>query len=93
LRGALAKVLARRGELGEAERLARDAVRLAEAADWLSLHADALVDLATVLRLAGRADAAVEAVRAAVGLYRRKGNQTSAAHARATLADRAPGGW
>jgi tetratricopeptide (TPR) repeat protein len=93
LRGALAKVLAGRGELGEAERLAGDAVRLAGATDWLSLHADALVDLATVLRLAGRPEAAVAAVRAAVGLYDRKGNRTSAARARAALADRAPGGW
>ena len=91
-RGALAKVLARRGELGEAERLARDAVRLAEATDWLSLHADALVDLATVLGQAGRFHDALPVIRAALGLYRRKGNRASAARAQATLAAWARGG-
>lgn len=90
--GALAKVLARRGELGEAERLARDAVRLAEATDWLSLHGDALVDLATVLGQAGRFDDARPVIRAALGLYHRKGDRASAARARATLAARARGG-
>jgi class 3 adenylate cyclase/tetratricopeptide (TPR) repeat protein len=91
-RGALAKVLARRGELREAERLASEAVRLAEATDWLSLHADALVDLATVLGQAGRFDDARPAIRAALRLYRSKGNRASAARARSTLAASAQGG-
>jgi tetratricopeptide (TPR) repeat protein len=85
LRGALAKILARRGEFEEAERLGRDAVRRAEATDWLNLHADALADLATVLDLAGQTQQAVPVIREAVGHYRRKGNRTSAARARKTL--------
>jgi ATP/maltotriose-dependent transcriptional regulator MalT len=85
LRGALAKIFARRGEFEEAERLGRDAVRRAEATDWLNLHADALADLATVLDLAGQTRQAVLVIREAIGHYRRKGNRTSAARARKTL--------
>src|SRR5262249_10811555 len=48
------KLLARRGELEEGERLAREAVALAVETDMLNLHADALLDLAGGLTLAGR---------------------------------------
>ena len=48
------KVLARRGELQEGERLAREAVARAEETDMLNAHADALIDLAEVLALAGQ---------------------------------------
>jgi len=66
------KVLARRGELEEGERLAREAVALAQETDMLNAHADALLDLAEVLALAGQ-DARAELERA-LGLYERKGN-------------------
>jgi ATP/maltotriose-dependent transcriptional regulator MalT len=61
------KVLARRGELEEGERLAREAVALAEETDMLNAHADALIDLARVLALAGQ-DAPSELERA-LALY------------------------
>jgi predicted ATPase/class 3 adenylate cyclase len=84
-RGTQAKVLARRGELGEAERLAREGVALIEQTDHLDGHGDALLDLADVLRLAGRDDEAVPVVEAALELYERKGNVVSAVRARELL--------
>ena len=53
-RATRALVLARRGELGPAEALAGEAVAFAADSDFLESHADALVDLAEVRRLAGR---------------------------------------
>ena len=50
-----AKVLARRREHPEAERLAREAVALIEPTDWLVTRATALDALAEVLELAGQA--------------------------------------
>jgi DNA-binding SARP family transcriptional activator len=47
-RGPRAKVLAARGERGEAERLAREAVELAGRTDFLNLRGDALANLAEV---------------------------------------------
>jgi tetratricopeptide (TPR) repeat protein len=77
------KVLARRGELGEGERLAREAVTLGEETDMLNAHADALIDLAQVLVLAGQ-DAQAELDRA-LGLYERKGNLVMAGRTRSKL--------
>jgi hypothetical protein len=78
-------VLARRGELEEGERLVREAVALAEETDMLNTHADALIDLAEVLALAGQ-DARVELDRA-LALYERKGNLVVAERARSRLAE------
>jgi len=84
-RGVRSKALANRGEIEQAERLAREAVALAEETDGLNLHGDALLDLAEVLRTAGRpAEEAVAAERA-LALYERKGNLPSMARARAVL--------
>ena len=58
-RSARAKIRARRGELAEAEALAREAVALAERTDLLNTHGDTLADLGEVLALAGRPDEAV----------------------------------
>jgi DNA-binding SARP family transcriptional activator/tetratricopeptide (TPR) repeat protein len=80
-----AKVLAHRGELGAAEELAREALAFAEESDFLNTHADALMDFAVVLRLAGRPDDAASAVEEAIHLYEQKGNVVSAARARAEL--------
>src|SRR3954468_8908599 len=82
-RTARAKILARRGELGRAEALAREAVAFAEPTDLLVTRADALADLAEVLALAGRRDESLAALRDAAGLYERKGDVTSLARARA----------
>ena len=84
-RGPRAKVLAERGEAEEAERLAREAVALAERTDFLSMHADALVDLAEVLRLLGRSDEAMPALRVAQKLYKQKGNMAAATRAAALV--------
>jgi hypothetical protein len=69
------KVLARRGELQEGERLVREAVALAEETDMLNSHADALIDLAEVLALAGQ-DPRAELDRA-LALYERKGSDAA----------------
>jgi class 3 adenylate cyclase/tetratricopeptide (TPR) repeat protein len=84
-RTARAKVLAAQGAVEEAERLAREAVGLAERTDHLEEHADALMTLAEVLRRAGRADEATPALRDALGLYRQKGNTVLARRAQQAL--------
>ena len=82
-----AKLLARRGEFDRAEALARETVDLAARDDNLNMHGHALMDLAEVLRLAGRTRDSKECVEAALALYDRKGNTVSAAAARAFLDD------
>jgi len=85
-RGVRAKLLARRGRLGEAEELARAAVALVAATDQLNRQGDALLDLAEVLRLAGDDPGADAAVRDALDRYARKGNVVSAEQARSLVA-------
>jgi class 3 adenylate cyclase/tetratricopeptide (TPR) repeat protein len=85
-RGTRAMLLARRGALEEAEALAREALALARRSDWLSLRAGAHMDLAEVLRHAGRSAEAADAADQARGLYERKQNLAGAAKARALLA-------
>jgi predicted ATPase len=82
-----AKVLARRGELDEAERLAREAVAVGEDTDWLDGQGDAYADLAEVLTLAGNPDEAGAALEEALARYKRKGNVVLAERARARLAE------
>jgi hypothetical protein len=78
-------VLARRGELEKGERLAREAVTLAEETDMLNAHAGALIDLSEVLTLAGlNAQAELEQ---ALALYERKGNLVMAERTRSRLAE------
>ena len=81
-RSARAKVAARRGNLEEAEALAREAVGIGEATDLLNTQGDALSDLAEVLALAGRREEALTALEEAAGRYERKGNLTSFDRAR-----------
>jgi tetratricopeptide (TPR) repeat protein len=76
-RGVRAMLLAAEGRLDEAEERAREAVRLAEQMEFPTLHADALRDLAAVLEQAGRPEEADEAARAALDLYRLKGDVVS----------------
>ena len=85
LREGRAKALSRRGEHGEAERMAREAVAVAGATEWQLRHADALVTLAGVLDEAGRGTEAAEALRSAIDLYDRKGATLPADQARARL--------
>jgi tetratricopeptide (TPR) repeat protein len=72
-----AKVLARRGELDEAEALAGEAVALASGTDCPEWRADAHMDLAEVLLVAGRPEEAISHVHKAFDLYARKGNIVS----------------
>jgi DNA-binding SARP family transcriptional activator/class 3 adenylate cyclase/tetratricopeptide (TPR) repeat protein len=85
-RAARAKVLARFGQLAAADRLAREAVRLAHDTDFLDMRASALLALADVLRVAGQPHDAKPLVAEAVRLYVQKGNRSAAAKARALLA-------
>ena len=82
LRRSRASLLARQGDLEEAERLAREATELAARTDSLNDHANALTGLAEVLELAGRRDQAADAVEEALALYERKGNLVMAERTR-----------
>ena len=85
-----AKLLVRQGNHERAEALAREAVRLGEPTDLLNTRADALFDLAEVLRLGGRPEEAVTALGQAARLYEQKGNLPGLARARAFAADLSP---
>jgi class 3 adenylate cyclase/tetratricopeptide (TPR) repeat protein len=77
-----AKLLARRGDVEEAERLAREATALAARTDYLDDRAQAVADLAEVLRLAGRPKESAAAVAEAIRLYEEKGNVVAAGRLR-----------
>jgi class 3 adenylate cyclase len=82
-RGAAARSLALQGRGAEAERLAAEAVGLAEPTDMLTMRGDALLDQAAVAAAAGRPEDAARAALAALDLYRAKGNRAGAALAEA----------
>ena len=84
-RSVRARVLARRGELEQAEALARDAVSLAEQTDFLNHRADVLLDFTHILHQAGRLEEARARGTAALHLYQQKGNSVAAARAGAIL--------
>jgi tetratricopeptide (TPR) repeat protein len=86
-RSVRAKVLARRGELDEAERVGREAVAIASATDDLELRAQALADLGEVLRLADRSQESRAMVEEAIRLYDEKGHVVAAGQLRALLAE------
>ena len=86
-RGTRAKVLARRGDYEEAEKLAREAVEYAEASDFLHSHANALTDLGEVLALANRPEESASAIEAAIRLHEAKGNALAVANTRTLLID------
>jgi predicted ATPase/class 3 adenylate cyclase len=85
-RGVRARVLARRAQLEEAEALAREAVALAEATDFINHRADALLDLSQVLELSGSGEA-VAVTLEALRLYELKGNEVAAAATRRRLGE------
>ena len=79
--GLSARILADRGRYAEAVDLASSAVALAAHTDLLSQHADALLDLAHAVAVAGRAAEAQVAATQALDLYQRKGNLPGAREA------------
>jgi DNA-binding SARP family transcriptional activator len=81
------KLLARRGEVAEAQRLLGDAIRLSDTTDALSHQAQARLDLARVLAIAGQPTEASARAKAAIELFERKGNLAAAERARALLAE------
>jgi hypothetical protein len=84
-RGARAKVFARLGRAEEAETLAREAVSIIEGTDHVLYHADALTDLAEVLRLQHRMTEAGTAAAKAQRMYERKGNVVAARQVQSLL--------
>jgi ATP/maltotriose-dependent transcriptional regulator MalT len=68
-----AKILARRGEMEEAERLARDVVKLVSDTDDVLDRSHALLGLAEVILLAGRLEEAIPLMKESLSLYETKG--------------------
>jgi class 3 adenylate cyclase/tetratricopeptide (TPR) repeat protein len=90
-RQARARVLARRGEQADAERLAREAVEIGRRTDMLAWRGEGLLDLAEVLRLGGDGAGAAEAAREALELFEQKAVVPLVERARAFIAA-LPGG-
>ena len=84
-RSVVAKVLARQGNLDDAEARAREAVELAARTDLVLRHANALLALADVLQVKDRQADAADCAHEALELYTQKGNVVSAAQARSYL--------
>jgi tetratricopeptide (TPR) repeat protein len=82
-----AKILARRGEHAEAERLAREAVAIGEKTGILDPKADMYADVAEVFLLTGKPDEAAAALAQAHECYERKGNVVSAQRVQGRLAE------
>jgi class 3 adenylate cyclase len=82
-----ARLLAEDGRSEEADRLAREAIALAETTDALTDRGETLLEHAHVLRLGGRTVEAGERAEAALALFEQKGNEASARLARSVLAD------
>ena len=82
-----AKVLARKGESAEAERLVRRVIDLLEPTDTVTGKAEALLALAEVLELTGRLGEAATAAHEAAGLYAAKGADAGVRVAEARAAE------
>jgi tetratricopeptide (TPR) repeat protein len=80
-----AKLLARDGRSDDAIALAKGAVDLAAGTSNIDQHADALVDLDAVLRLAGQENETGPPLREALSLYEQKGDLVLAERLRALL--------
>jgi class 3 adenylate cyclase/tetratricopeptide (TPR) repeat protein len=86
-RAARAKVLAAAGQFAEAERLAREAADMSSKTDALETRADSLLDLAEVLRIAGRSAETTSIIEEALALYERKQHFVGVERARGLLAE------
>jgi tetratricopeptide (TPR) repeat protein len=86
-RGVLARIHADRGQLQQAEEVARTAVAYAFETDIPKVRGDALSALGAVLIAAGRSAEGAQAFEDALVLYEHKGDLTDIAAARARLDD------
>jgi Flp pilus assembly protein TadD len=86
-RATTAKLLAHRGSVEEAERLAREAVDVGDRTDYLDDRGRLWMRLGEVLRTAGKNEEAAGALGRALELWERKGNVVSAERARRELPD------
>ncbi|MGH3039882.1 MAG: adenylate/guanylate cyclase domain-containing protein, partial [Gaiellaceae bacterium] len=80
--------IASRGQLAEAEAVARDALQAVEQTDDLNRQARVLLDLADIVRRAGPEAEAASFEERALALFERKGNLVSAEKARSALVGR-----
>jgi tetratricopeptide (TPR) repeat protein len=87
LKAARARLLARAGALAEAESIAREAVREAEAVEYRDLVPSAHLALGEVLRLAGRLDEAAAEWGAMIDFVEARGNRLYAGRLRRELAE------
>jgi tetratricopeptide (TPR) repeat protein len=85
------RVLARRGELTEAETLVRSAVERADESDDMVLQGEAAMALGDVLQLAGKRDEAMAAFDRAADIWDRKGYVVMSERARRASAEIARG--
>jgi len=81
-----APILARAGKTAESRSLALAALERARGTQMPGLHGLALVELATVLQLAGQVEEACAAVSEAIGVYEAKGDVVSTARSKELLA-------
>jgi DNA-binding SARP family transcriptional activator/tetratricopeptide (TPR) repeat protein len=88
--GLHARILADRGHYREADELARSAAALAAQTDFLSDHADTLLELSHVLAASGEFSEAHSVAAQALGLYQRKGNLPGARESARYLTQSAP---
>jgi tetratricopeptide (TPR) repeat protein len=86
LRSVRAKSLARRGRVGEAEALAREAIAFVDPTDFLFMQAFARASLGEVLLLAGPGNGAAAELEAAARIAEAKGFVVGAQQTRALLA-------
>jgi class 3 adenylate cyclase/tetratricopeptide (TPR) repeat protein len=86
-RQAQALIEADRGQHAEAERLVREAIAIGNSTDMLNYQGDTYVDLAEVLRTAGRMDEAAAALEQARERYARKKNVMMSAQVDARVAE------
>jgi ATP/maltotriose-dependent transcriptional regulator MalT len=85
-RSARAKILAQRGVIADAERLAQEAVELIAEKDVLNMRGHALISLAEVLLAGDRPEEASEYAAEGFRLYEAKGNVVAAEKARGLVA-------
>ena len=87
---AYARVLVRRGAVAEAVALAQEAAARPDTPDDITWQARQFAGLADVLRIAGDAPGAADALRRAIALHEQKGNVVPAEQLRAALAGLSP---